>query len=84
MSTMHELKTWPEYFEAVATGRKTFEVRKADRLFAVGDVLRLAEWLPVAQDFTGRVCFRRVTYVLRGGHFGIEDGFCVLGLVVEP
>ena len=34
---VHELKCWPEYFEAVISGAKTFEVRKNDRDFAVRD-----------------------------------------------
>lgn len=32
----HDLKTWPEYFYAVLSGRKKHEVRSADRDFAVG------------------------------------------------
>jgi len=40
----HALKTWPEYFQAVAERGKTFEVRKADRPFKVGETLLLQEW----------------------------------------
>ena len=37
MSTTHDLKTWPEFFDAILDGRKTFEVRDTrDRDFAVG------------------------------------------------
>jgi hypothetical protein len=43
---LHTLKTWPDQFTAVADGSKTFEVRYDDRGFAVGDLLRLAEWDP--------------------------------------
>ena len=39
----HELKTWPEYFEAVKDGTKNFELRKDDRGFKAGDHLVLAE-----------------------------------------
>jgi hypothetical protein len=85
----HELKTLPPYFEDVLTGRKTFEVRKADRNFAVGDVLRLREWAPddwcdesvgVFPDYTGREMRVKVTYILRG--YGLQDGYVVLG--IEP
>lgn len=42
--TMHSLKTDPQVFEAVITGKKTYEIRKNDdRAFKVGDFLRLLE-----------------------------------------
>lgn len=77
----HKLKTWPHYFEAVVSGEKTFEVRKDDREFKVGDVLELNEWDPKDQKFTGRLVERVVTYKLRANErFGVMEGFCVLGL----
>ena len=48
----HRLKIMPEFFRAVTDGRKTFELRKDDRGFSVGDHLVLAEW--DGEDFTGR------------------------------
>jgi hypothetical protein len=74
----HELKTWPEYFQPVLDGRKTFEIRRDDRPFAVGDELWLREYEP-SKGHTGRSCSRRITYVLRD-YPEIKDGFCVLGL----
>ena len=37
----HALKILPEYFEDVVIGKKTFELRKNDRGFALGDILTL-------------------------------------------
>ena len=34
---IHELKTLPEYFDAVFMGKKNFEIRKNDRDYKVGD-----------------------------------------------
>lgn len=60
---IHELKTWPEYFQAIMDGKKTFEIRQNDRNFQVGDTLRLSEWCPKRKDFTGFCIHRRVTYI---------------------
>lgn len=43
---IHELKTWPEFWDAVDRGEKTFEVRRDDRGFQVGDTLWLHRWQP--------------------------------------
>lgn len=41
----HELKILPEYFEAILSGDKSFEVRSTvDRTFNPSDELRLREW----------------------------------------
>lgn len=42
---IHELKLESEYFPMVGEGIKTFEIRKNDRDFRVGDILRLREWV---------------------------------------
>lgn len=78
----HALKTWPEYFHEVWEGNKPFEVRKNDRDYQPGDTLRLQEYLPATEVFTGREVEALVSYVLPGGAFGIEKGFCVLGLKI--
>jgi hypothetical protein len=61
--------------------RQTIQWRSDDiiRQFVVGDVLRLREWDPAVKRYTGRECFRRVTYTLRNA-FGIPAGFVVMGL----
>lgn len=81
--TIHELKTWKEYFEEVFMGRKTFEVRKNDRNFKKGDIIILKEWDNETDDYTGRQMERGVSYILQGGQFGIDNGFVVMALVKE-
>lgn len=65
MSVTHELKIWPEYFEAVVSGIKTFEVRKNDHDFKVDDTLHLREWNPETRCYTGRAVSVKVTYILK-------------------
>lgn len=77
--TVHRLKTLPAYFQAQIDGVKTFEARKDDRGFQVGDILELAEWS--GWCFTGRELRRRVTYILRGPVFGVESRYCVMATV---
>ena len=78
---VHELKTWPEFFQAVVNDRKPFEVRKNDRDFQERDTLILREWEPDTGEYSGRRATRSVSYVLRGVA-GLEAGYVVLGL--EP
>ena len=78
--TKHDLKTWPEYFNEVFLGHKTFEVRKNDRDFKVGDYLILKEWDPNTNSYTGRMLARKVSYILKGGEFGVEEGYVVMSI----
>ena len=80
----HELKIWPEFFDAVRTNAKRFEVRIDDRGgFHVGDELWLREWDRVSKTHTGRELKRRVTFVMDGttiGPFPPLHGFAVLSI----
>jgi len=73
----HDLKTWPEYFTPVALGLKTFEIRKNDRNFAVGDTLRLYEYDPVTKQSSGRDVWASITYMT---DFAQQPGFVVLAI----
>lgn len=76
---IHGLKILPEYFEAVYTGRKTFEIRKNDRGFKVGDIVKLYEY-ELNKGFTGRKLTREITYIFEGGQYGLSHGFVCLSL----
>jgi len=80
MKKTHELKTWPEYFEAIWDERKNFELRKNDRNFEVGDVLLLQEYEPTTEVYSGRVIKVTVTYILFGGEWGLTEGDCIMAL----
>lgn len=76
----HVLKTWPMYFQPMVEGHKTFELRKNDRDFRVGDVLELREYDLANDHYSGRFIEVVVTYVLERGELGLAVGFCVLGI----
>lgn len=84
MVTTHRLKSWPEFFEAVISGLKPFEVRINDRGFQQDDILVLEEWNPETEKYTGRMATVRVTYVLDAGpgiiRRGLQDGYVVMGI----
>lgn len=88
MTKRHELKTWPEFFQAILSGQKTFELRRDDRGFKVGDELWLREWNPTTQEYSGRSTVCRITYMLDhrpnagcAAQFGLSPGFAILGIV---
>lgn len=94
--TTHNLRCLPEFFDAVASGRKTFDVRKNDRGYQTGDILVLRKWSPegangpsyltangyATHDLDRAETVRvRVTYVLSG--WGIEPGYVCMAIARE-
>ena len=76
---VHILKTVQPYFDYVAMGHKTFEIRKDDRDFKVDDTLILREWN--GKQFTLDEVGRKITYVLRDcPEYGLKKGFVILGI----
>lgn len=77
---VHILKELPQFFEAVKSGKKTFEVRKKDRDYKVGDYIVLNEYdisRSVNLDgYTGSSIFLRIVYILD------DDRFCKNGFVI--
>lgn len=81
--TDHELKIYPEYFDAILYHFKRFEVRADDRGFQVGDRIILREW--DGAEYTGRHIKGRITYILPADEFpdGIREGYAVFAFDVE-
>ncbi len=77
--SIHELKTWPEYFEDVARGLKPFEIRNDTRGYCVGDLLHLREWIERSSEYTGREWWGIIVKMWR--HVpGVKAGHVVLGI----
>ena len=57
---------------------KTFELRKDDSDYNVGDILILKEW---DKEYTGNEIVREITFILRDARqYGLCEGFCILGI----
>ena len=78
----HELKSWIEFFEPVFYRKKSFEIRKNDRDFKIGDRLMLNEYDPDDGSYTGRYCFRTITYIMSENPFLDLKDMVILSLEI--
>jgi hypothetical protein len=91
----HELKCWPDFFDAIASGRKPFEVRKNDRGYQAGDRLILRKWDPngvngpsyvdkhgynIGRGASDLAASVTVEVTYVLSGWGIEPGYVVMGL----
>ena len=77
MKRVHELKILPQYFVAVAAGRKTFEIRKNDRDFQVGDEVVLKEW---DNEYTGQEVEAVILFVT---DYEQKEGYVVFSIQLK-
>ena len=75
----HELKTAFPYFQDIWERKKTFEIRKNDRNFKVGDKLHLKEYNIHTYTYSGRYITAEILYVM-GGQIYCKQGFVVIQL----
>lgn len=73
---VHELKIHPMYYEAIKNKEKTFEIRKNDRDFKVGDEIALKEY---ADGFYSHAdtLYGRITYIT---DYEQKKGFVVMAV----
>jgi hypothetical protein len=84
---VHNLKCWPEFFQAIVDGLKSHDLRRADdRDFQVGDHIRLREFDPSIGDYTGRQGLVEITYVTAAdrpcalSEGGLDPRYCILSI----
>lgn len=85
---IHNLKTDSAVFLDVAAGNKSFEIRKNDRDFQVGDTLRLMETEHSGAEmahgepliYTGAEVIVTVQYILHGPIYGLADGWVIMSI----
>ncbi|WP_373232123.1 DUF3850 domain-containing protein [Cohnella sp.] len=78
----HILKCWTEFFQAVKSGAKTFEIRLNDRDYQTGDTLVLQEFIPMGEQigggqFTGDRLIRSISYMT---DWEQKPGYVALGI----
>lgn len=76
--TTHHLKQAQEVFGPSLDGIKSFEIRKNDRDYQVGDVLILNEWN--GTNYTGRSVAVKVTYILADDSYGMKDWHIIMAV----
>lgn len=90
---LHELKILHEYLIDVSIGKKTFELRKNDRDYQVGDLIRFIDVRE--DDYTANKniyknqiepnidenTLYRITYVLKDVEkYGLNKDYCILAI----
>ena len=76
---LQELKVLEKYYNDILIGKKTFEVRKNDRDYQVGDELVLYPCNNVGIiNIRLKPLRLKVSFVLQGGQYGIEKGYVVM------
>jgi hypothetical protein len=84
----HELKIDQENYQAILEGLKTYELRKNDRCFSVGDFLLLKETEYTGEEmangnpleYTGRQHEVQVIHILSGPIYGLEAGWVIMSI----
>ncbi|QJD54428.1 hypothetical protein P9A28_gp42 [Sphingomonas phage Eidolon] len=81
----HELKCHPHFFAAIAAGKKTFEIRRNDRDYRIGDMLNLREYDPTFGHTGRRLSGLEIVYMMMAEDFpAILPGFVIMGLRGVP
>lgn len=87
--TLHELKILHEYLVDIDLGKKTFELRKNDRDYQVGDLIRfidireddsIANKNQIEPNIDENTLYR-ITYVLKDVEkYGLDKDYCILAI----
>ena len=89
---LHELKTDPEPFDDVWSGKKTFEIRFNDRNYCVGDMILLRKTVFTGEEmkysynclpliYSGKEILAYTRYILPDG-YGLKSGWIIIGIEV--
>ncbi len=76
----HELDSYPEQFEAILQGLKTFMCGFNNQSFRVGDKLKINEFNPETILYTGRFVEVRIIYLQEGGENDIPEDYVIMSI----
>lgn len=76
---LHALSLNKLVFADVATGKKTFDVRKNDPHFKVNDYVAFNE-CDNSNEFTGRCIIAKIVYIYEDENY-IQPEYCVIGII---
>lgn len=85
---LHELKILHKYLVEVDLGKKTFELRKNDRDYQVGDLIRFIDIQKDYSTYKNQIepnidenTLYRITYVLKDVEkYGLDKDYCILAI----
>lgn len=78
--SIHHLKVWPRYYDALANGDKRWEVRLNDRGFAVDHLLVFHKWDPKAGAYRdGPLLYAKVMHIEEDVP-GLMEGYVIMDI----
>lgn len=86
--TVHDVKSWSHFFQAIKSGAKLHDLRKNDRNYNVGDILLLHEYDFINGRYTGDNIKAEITYMTDNrvpcafSSAVLDAGYCILSLRV--
>ena len=77
---LHILKIKEEYWNAILRGDRTFELRKNDRDYQVGDLIHFVKTDGYDYLFCSH-CVFRIVYILKNAeNYGLDKDYCILAI----
>ena len=77
----HYLKTVQPHFNEVWAKRKTFELRKNDRNFEVGDIIVLMDYDTSTETYSANEVHGLITHILDSYYDAIHEDYVILSFV---
>lgn len=87
--TTHMVKSWSHLYDAIVSGAKSYDLRKNDRDYKVGDILHLKQYDNINGKFTGWQTTRRISYITSNdtpcavSSAVLPNEYCILGFENE-